>query len=132
MMNKLLLTLLTTAAMVTASAADYQYLTFEMTDGTKASVEAANLSLIFDGTTLKVGKESFTLTNLTKMYFSTGDETTGIRAIGQSDNLQLDNSSEIYDLSGKKIVNSKSSNSKLPHGVYIVKTKNGTAKLTVR
>lgn len=48
-MNKLLLTLLTTAAMVTASAADYQYLTFEMTYGTKASVETTNLSLTFDG-----------------------------------------------------------------------------------
>lgn len=125
-MNKLLLTLLTTAAMVTASAADYQYLTFEMTDGTKASVEAANLSLIFDGTTLKVGKESFTLTNLTKMYFSTGDETTGISQI-ENGELKFDNSTEFFDLKGNRV--SKDQKRK---GIYIVKTKKGTAKLTVR
>lgn len=125
-MNKLLLTLLTTAVMVTASAADYQYLTFEMTDGTKASVEAANLSLIFDGTTLKVGKESFTLTNLTKMYFSTGDETTGISQI-ENGELKFDNSTEFFDLKGNRV--SKDQKRK---GIYIVKTKNGTAKLTVR
>ena len=125
-MNKLLLTLLTTAAMVTASAADYQYLTFEMTDGTKASVEAANLSLIFDGTTLKVGKELFTLTNLTKMYFSTGDETTGISQI-ENGELKFDNSTEFFDLKGNRV-----SKDQIRKGIYIVKTKNGTAKLTVR
>lgn len=125
-MNKLLLTLLTTAAMVTASAADYQYLTFEMTDGTKASVEAANLSLIFDGTTLKVGKESFTLTNLKKMYFSTGDETTGISQI-ENGELKFDNSTELFDLKGNRV-----SKDQIRKGIYIVKTKNGTAKLTVR
>ena len=125
-MNKLLLTLLTTAAMVTASAADYQYLTFEMTDGTKASVEAANLSLIFDGTTLKVGKESFTLTNLTKMYFSTGDETTGISQI-ENGELKFDNSTELFNLKGNRV-----SKDQIRKGIYIMKTKNGTAKLTVR
>ena len=125
-MNKLLLTLLTTAAMVTASAADYQYLTFEMTDGTKASVEAANLSLIFDGTTLKVWKESFTLTNLKKMYFSTGDETTGISQI-ENGELKFDNSTEFFDLKGNRV-----SKDQIRKGIYIVKTKNGTAKLTVR
>ena len=125
-MNKLLLTLLTTAAMVTASAADYQYLTFEMTDGTKASVEAANLSLIFDGTTLKVGKELFMLTNLTKMYFSTGDETTGISQI-ENGELKFDNSTEFFDLKGNRV-----SKDQIRKGIYIVKTKNGTAKLTVR
>ena len=80
-MKKLFLTLLTAAAIITAQAADYQYLTFEMTDGTKASVEAANLSLTFDGTTLKVGTETFVLTNLAKMYFSTNNQTTGISQI---------------------------------------------------
>lgn len=125
-MNKLLLTLLTTAAMVTASAADYQYLTFEMTDGTKASVEAENLSLIFDGTTLKVGKESFTLTNLKKMYFSTGDETSGISQI-ENGELKFDNSTEFFDLKGNRV-----SKDQIRKGIYIVKTKNGTAKLTVR
>lgn len=125
-MNKLLLTLLTTAAMVTASAADYQYLTFEMTDGTKASVEAANLSLTFDCTTLKAGTETFILINLAKMYFSTNDETMGINTI-QNGELKIDNSTEFFDLKGNRV-----SKDQIRKGIYIVKTKNGTAKLTVR
>ena len=125
-MNKLFLTLLAIAAMVTASAADYQYLTFEMTDGTKASVEATNLSLTFDGTTLKAGTETFILINLAKMYFSTGDETTGI---SQTENgeLKIDNSTEFFDLKGNRV-----SKDQIRKGIYIVKTKNGTSKLTVR
>lgn len=125
-MNKLLLTLLTTAAMVTASAADYQYLTFEMTDGTKASVETTNLSMTFDGTTLRAGTETFILTNLAKMYFSMGDETTGISQI-ENGELKFDNSTEFFDLKGNRV-----SKDQIRKGIYIVKTKNGTAKLTVR
>jgi len=145
-MNKLLLTLLTTAAMITASAADYQYLTFEMTDGAKASVEAINLSLTFDGTTLKAGTETFILINLAKMYFSTNDETTGINTIQKGEffdeqsgkaERKNDNSTEIYDLKGNKVSKDqiqRSAEGRLQgkKGVYIVKAKNGTAKLTVR
>lgn len=125
-MKKLFLTLLTTAAIITAQAADYQYLTFEMTDGTKASVEAANLSLTFDGTTLKVGTETFVLTNLAKMYFSTNNQTTGISQI-ENGELKIDNFTEIFDLKGNKV-----SKDQMRKGIYIVKTKNGTAKLTVK
>jgi hypothetical protein len=50
------------------------------------------------------------------LNFGDSSETTGIISIGQLDNLQSDN---WYDLSGRKIVNSKSSNSKLPKGIYI-------------
>lgn len=125
-MKKLFLTLLTAAAIVTAQAADYQYLTFEMTDGTKASVEAANLSLTFDGTTLKVGTETFVLTNLAKMYFSTNNQTTGISQI-ENGELKIDNFTEIFDLKGNKV-----SKDQMRKGIYIVKTKNGTAKLTVK
>ena len=125
-MKKLFLTLLTAAAIITAQAADYQYLTFEMTDGTKASVEAANLSLTFDGTTLKVGTETFVLTNLAKMYFSTNNQTTGISQIDNGE-LKIDNFTEIFDLKGNKV-----SKDQMRKGIYIVKTKNGTAKLTVK
>jgi len=125
-MKKLFLTLLTAAAIITAQAADYQYLTFEMTDGTKASVEAANLSLTFDGTTLKVGTETFVLTNLAKMYFSTNNQTTGISQI-ENGELKIDNFTEIFDLNGNKV-----SKDQMRKGIYIVKTKNGTAKLTIK
>ena len=68
----------TLAVTFTTRAADYEFLTFELTDGTKASVQTSGLSITFSGTTLKAGEQTFTLENLKKMYFSTSDETTGI------------------------------------------------------
>ena len=129
-MKKIALTLLILVVTMTAQAEDYAYLTFETTDGAKVSVAVEGLTLSISETTLTVGTQSFTLTNLSKMYFSTTDEsTTGIESISLE---TLDEATDIYDLSGKKIVNSKSSNSKLPRGVYIVKTKSKTYKIVVR
>ena len=69
-MKKILLTVLMFCAGLTAvMAEDYPYLTFELTDGTKASVSTASLTLTMNGTTLTTGSQSFTLTNLSKMYF---------------------------------------------------------------
>ena len=130
-MKKLLSILLMMAAALTTQAADYPYLTFVTTDGAKASVSVSSLTLTVSGTTLTAGSQSFTLSNLSKMYFSTSDETTtGIGDL-RTDDLQLQDA-EIYELSGKKIVNCKSSNSKLPNGAYIVKTKQGTYKIIVK
>ena len=129
-MKKIALTLLILVVTMTVQAEDYAYLTFETTDGAKASVAVEGLTLSISETTLTVGTQSFTLTNLSKMYFSTTDEsTTGISEVMKAD---LNEATEIYDLSGKKIVNSKSSNSKLPRGVYVIKTKQGTFKLNVK
>ena len=109
-------------------AADYTYLTFETTDGAKVSVSAASLTLTISGTTLTVGNQSFTLTNLTKMYFSTSDETTGIDQI-ENGELRIENSATaIYDLQGRKI-----SKGQMRSGqVYIVKTNSGTHKIAVK
>ena len=129
-MKKILLSLLVAMGAVTVQADSYTYLTFETTDGAKTSVSVSSLTLTISGTTLTAGSQSFTLSNLSKMYFSATDETTGISDL-RTDDLQLQDA-EIYDLSGKKIVNRKSSNSKLPYGAYIVKTKQGTHKLVVK
>ena len=110
---------------------NYPYLTFETTDGTKVSVNTESLKLTINGTTLTVGDQQFTLTNLSKMYFSTADEstTTGIDEVGSA---TLDDATEIYDLSGKKMATSDWSNGQLPRGVYIVKTKERTCKIVVK
>ena len=65
---------------------NYPYLTFETTDGAKVSVNTESLKLTINGTTLTVGDQQFTLTNLSKMYFSTADEstTTGIDELGSA------------------------------------------------
>ena len=110
-------------------AEEYPYLTFELTDGTKASVTVDGLTLTISGTTLTVGQETFVLSNLSKMYFSTTDETTGsVDAIDEvkTDESLLDNA-EIYDLKGRKVTRAQ-----MQKGVYIVKTKDRTCKMMVR
>ena len=110
---------------LTAQADNYTYLTFETTDGAKASVAVENLTLTISGTTLTAGSQQFTLSNLSKMYFSTADETTtGIEEVTAA---TLDEATDIYDLQGHKI-----SKEQMRKGVYIVKTKNRTYKMVVR
>ncbi|MBO6217006.1 MAG: hypothetical protein J6N73_05085, partial [Prevotella sp.] len=63
-MKKLVLFLTMMMGTLTIHAADYTYLTFETTDGAKASVSVENMTLTISGTTLTAGSQSFTLSNL--------------------------------------------------------------------
>ena len=126
-MKKILMLLTMLVGALTAQAEDYTYLTFETTDGAKVSVSvASDVTLTISGTTLTVGSQSFTLTNLSKMYFSNTDETsaTGISEVMKAD---LDEATDIYDLQGHKV-----SKDQMRRGVYIVKAKNKTYKMVVK
>ena len=124
-MKKIFLLLTVLIETLTANADDYTYLTFETTDGAKISVPVKDYSLTISGTTLMVDSQSFTLSNLNKMYFSTSDETTtGIEEITV---VTLEESIDIYDLRGNKV-----SKDQMQKGVYIVKTKNKTYKMIVK
>ena len=124
-MKKLFLSLMLLAGTLTAQAADYTYLTFETTDGAKVSVEASSLTVTISGTTLTAGSQSFTLSNLSKMYFSTSDETTGIKTLTASEWNEV---ADIYDLQGRKV-----SKDQMRSGqVYVVKTKNDAHKIAVK
>ena len=125
MMKKLFLLLTVLVTTLTAQAEGYTYLTFETTDGAKASVAVENLTLTISGTTLTAGSQQFTLSNLSKMYFSTSDETaTGIEEITSA---SIEEATDIYDLQGHKV-----SKEQMRKGVYIVKTKSRTYKMVVR
>jgi ethanolamine utilization protein EutA (predicted chaperonin) len=123
-MKKIVLFLTMLVGTLTAQASDYTYLTFETTDGAKVSVSVSNLTLSISGTTLTAGTQSFTLTNLSKMYFSNTNETTGISEVMRA---ELDEATEIYNLQGHKV-----SKDQMRRGVYVIKTKQGTFKLNVR
>ena len=123
MRKKLLLFMLLIGSMA-LHAEDYTYLTFETTDGAKVSVSVSSLSITISGTALTAGDQSFTLSNLSKMYFSSSNETTGIESFTIADG---DDITEIYDLKGSKV-----SKDQMHKGVYVVKSKNGTHKITVR
>ena len=127
-MKSFILGILMMIGTLPAMAGNYPYLTFELTDGTKVSVSVSSLTLTVNGTTLKAGSQTFTISNLSKMYFSSTDETTnGATAIEEltADDLE---GKEIYDLNGHKL----DSDAQLPRGVYIVKSKNKTCKIVVR
>ena len=128
-MKKIVLLLLTLVGALAVQAEDtYTYLTFETTDGVKASVPVSSLTLTISGNTLTAGSESFTLSNLSKMYFSNDDQTTAINEIdySQTDDL-LSESTDIYDLQGHKI-----SREQMRKGIYIIKTKSKTYKMIVK
>ena len=109
---------------LSAQADGYTYLTFETTDGAKVSVEVSSLSITISGTTLTAGSQQFTLSNLSKMYFSSLNETTGIESITTT---TLDDDVEIYDLNGHKVTKDQ-----LKKGVYVVKSKSGNHKIAVK
>ena len=129
-MKKIVLLLMTlVGSVLTVQAEDtYTYLTFETTDGTKTSVDVSSLpvTINLDNSTLTIGNQTFALADLSKMYFSTQSETTGIETI---DNGQwtMDNSAEFYDLQGHKV-----SKAQMKKGVYIVKTNRKTFKIVMR
>ena len=132
-MKSFILGILMMVGTLPTMAESYPYLTFELTDGTKVSVSVSSLTLTVNGTTLKAGSQTFTISNLSKMYFSSTDETSGATAI---DELTADDfeGKEIYDLNGHKIELQITNYElpKLPRGVYIVKSKNKTCKIVMK
>lgn len=124
-MKKIVLLCMALVGALTVQAEDYAYLTFETTDGAKASVAVSSLTLTISGSSLTAGSQTFTLSNLSKMYFSTADETaTGISEITAA---TLDEAAEIYDLQGHKVAKDQ-----MRRGVYIVKSNSKTYKMIVR
>lgn len=132
-MKSFILGILMMVGTLPTMAGNYPYLTFELTDGAKVSVSVSSLTLTVNGTTLKAGSQTFTISNLSKMYFSSTDETSGATAIDEltADDLE---GKEIYDLNGHKIELQITNYElpKLPRGVYIVKSKNKTCKIVVK
>ena len=123
-MKKIVFILMALVGALNMQAEEYTYLTFETTDGEKASVPVSSLTLTMSGNTLTAGSQSFTLSNLSKMYFSNSDETTAIEEIT---NAALDETTDIYDLQGHRVTKDQ-----MKRGVYIVKTKSRTYKMIVK
>lgn len=124
-MKKLLMTVIVMTGMLPALAGDYSYLTFELTDGTKTSVSSTALTITIQDDKLMVGSQEFNLTDLSKMYFSISDESAdGIEEVNISN---LDEVTDIYDLQGRKV-----NEEQMKSGIYVIKTKKGTFKVSVR
>lgn len=124
-MKKLLMTVIVMTGMLPALADDYSYLTFELSDGTKTSVSSTALTITIQDEKLMVGLQKFNLADLSKMYFSISDESAdGIEEVNISN---LDEVTDIYDLQGRKV-----NKEQMKSGIYVIKTKKGTFKVSVR
>lgn len=107
-----------------AYAEDFPYLTFETTDGAKVSFASRGLAMGFSENILNVGQETFEISNLSKMYFSATNETSGISQIELTD---INSAAEIYDLQGNRVQTEMMSN-----GIYMIRDKNATYKVIVK
>jgi hypothetical protein len=127
-MKKLFLFLTLMVGTLTAQADGYTYLTFETTDGAKTSVDVSSLpvTINLDNSTLTIGSQTFALADLSKMYFSTQSETTGISEESRVNSEEFA-SATFYDLQGHKVTKEQ-----MKKGVYIVKTTSKTYKIVIR
>ena len=125
-MKRIFLLLTTLVGVLTAQAEDFTYLTFETSDGAKTSVDISSLPLTInlDNSTLTIGDKTFALPNLSKMYFSKQSETTGIQEVSV---ITLDEAIDIYDMHGRKV-----NKEQMRRGIYVMKTKQGTRKVSVK
>ena len=125
-MKKKFLLFMALVGALTAQAGDYTYLTFETADGAKTSVDVSSLpvTINLDNLTLTIGNQTFALADLSKMYFSTQSESTGIEEISSA---TIDDDAVIYDLLGRRVTKAQ-----MRRGIYVMKTKQGTRKVSVR
>lgn len=133
-MRKFLLISLILTGVAAAHAYDYPYLTFQASDGTTQSVSVESLTLTVNGGQLVAenseGSATFTLTELSKMYFSATP--TAITEISSS---LSGNGVEVFSLSGiplGRFDSAEQARSTLERGIYVVKKDGQTHKITVR
>ena len=96
---------------ISVQAENYPYITFESNGGAKTSVEVNGLVIRVQGTTLTAGSEAFALAELSKMYFSTEDESTT-----DIENTEAERSVvAYYDLQGRLL-----SKDHLSAGIFVI------------
>ena len=128
-MKKKLVTTALLGVMLTAQADEYKYLSVEKTDGTVVSLSASDLTITFADGYLVAGTEKVAaLAELSKMYFSNTEGTTGINSITDSEGFSIGEAEAVYDLNGRQLPQG----SQLHKGVYIAKKNGKTFKVQVR
>lgn len=134
-MRKFLLLMMMLASVAVAHAGDYDYLLLVSKDNTSTAFLSSGLTITFSEGTLTVSSngetQSFAVANLSKMVFGSNGST-GIQAI--SDEIGTGEVS-VYLLSGVlygRYENFFVAKSKLQKGVYIVKSKSKTLKITIQ
>lgn len=122
-MKKTILSAMLVAGL-SANAYDYPYLAIQASDGTLTALSVESLELTVSGSQLiavnESGTQAFSLSDLSKMFFSADGTASGIsETIGTPTEAKC----EYYDLHGRKLT-------EMPRkGMFIVKTDKGTFKV---
>ncbi len=134
-MKKTLLTMMLAGCLSSAEAYDYGYLVVQTASGSTASIATENLVLTVQDGTLVVKNSStsttYTLTDLSKMYFSSSSDATGIAEAYAG----VDEKVDIYSSAGIFVGSFSSldaARENLAKGVYIVKSKLSTTKIVAK
>lgn len=133
-MKKLLFILLLFTSFASANAYDYDYLTFEAGDGQAVSIAVEGMTLSISDCCLVVtdaqgGDYTFAFSNLAKMYFS--DDATGIQPLHPASDEEV----EVYSAASVyvgKYANATKAKASLHAGVYVLKSKSLTFKISVK
>jgi len=118
-----------------ASDYDYPYLTIQSTDGTTQSLDVTSLKITFDDGQLVAtnasGSQSFTLSSLSKMYF-TESASAITTAVGQ---IPTAGETNVYTVGGIFVGSFDSmeqAKNSLTKGVYVMKSNQKTFKIAVK
>ena len=140
MKRTILLAAITAWGFSPTRAEDYPYLMFQTTDGSTTAMAASELTITFSDGKLTVtnaeSTQTLTLTDLSKMYFSTTDNANGIEDVNADGLTNLNQGPvEVFTLTGisiGKYDTLQQAKSSLSQGIYVVKSASRTLKIAVK
>lgn len=116
-------------------AYDYPYLSFQTSEGTVQSVSVNELIITFSNGQLVLtntdGSQTFSLSDLSYMFFSKEQNTTGVTRIEDVSNQTV----EVFTLNGLVIGRFESlqkAKAELKPGLYLIKSNGKTQKVVIR
>ncbi len=134
-MKKVLFVILLAAQTASAELYDYPYMAFQTTDGIVKTVSVSSLSLsVSKGVLIATsddGTESFTLSDLSKMYFTSEAVVTKVQNPESTGSSKV----EVTSLAGVfcgTFPSVEAARQSLPAGMYIVKNSKETFKIAVK
>jgi len=136
-MRKTILSLALMLSALTASAADYSYLTFQLLDGVQQSVSMNGLKIVFSNGNMVAQSTSgetlatIAVASLDKMFFTA--EPTGIRqATAMPDDGGLITAYTASGMMAGQFAKRSDMLGHLPKGIYVIKQNGHTSKIVVR
>lgn len=134
-MKKFLIIMAALLISISMQAYDYPYLSFQTSEGTVQSVSVNELIITFSNGQLVLtntdGSQTFSLSDLSYMFFSKEQNTTGVTRIEDVSNQTV----EVFTLNGLVIGRFESlqkAKAELKPGLYLIKSNGKTQKVVVR